>query len=91
MDMGINERIRSCFVVEVAKEKRDGRDVVVLIDSTHSRYYIDPADIERTGFDRWIEKKFMAGVAQTVTVFRYEVVGEGVDRDSWIREVYGVS
>lgn len=90
MNIGDNERIRSCFVVEVAREKRDGKDAIVLIDSTHGRYYVDPDAAATTGFDRWMEKKFMAGVAQTVTVFRYEVVGEGVDRDSWIREFYGV-
>ena len=66
---------RSCFIVDVKVDK-----VIVLSDSQRNRYFIDSSDMDVSAFKKWF-RKFLTGVAQTLTVFEYSVKGEGADME----------
>lgn len=63
-------KFRSCFIVDVSLNADD----IVISDSTHMSYHIDPKNQTlRKEFTDWFKRVFQAGKAQTLTIFSYEI------------------
>lgn len=61
---------RSCFIVDVNITKNS----ICLTDSGKQQYFIDTTDPAAvTEFSTWFKTVFTKGIAQTLTVFRYEL------------------
>ena len=77
---------RSCFVIDVQTPTKDG---AVLLDSTGHRWHVDMSDAAlAAGFKAWFKGTFLAGVAQTLTVFEYETRGTPPENENWIVKFY---
>lgn len=77
--------LRSCFVTDV----KISNEAVVLTDSTNRRWHVDVSDAEaNAGFKAWLKNTFLAGKAQTLTVFRYETRGEAPDNENYVTKFY---
>ena len=78
----MNKRcFHSCFAINV--------DVVgseaVISDSTRAKWHVDMSDEKvKADFKNWLKNVFLKGVAQTLTVFEYEIRGEDPDQEAWI-------
>ena len=80
MSNGKLKQFHSCFVVDV--EVDEAANVVRLLDSNRTKYLyrLDSAD-KAAGFKNWMANTFLAGKAQTLTVFRYHEEGRVPDVD----------
>lgn len=73
-------QFHSCFMVDVEID-RDA-NAVRLMDSTRMKYlYRLDEQRKASEFNRWLKTVFLAGKAQTLSVFRYHEEGEGPDID----------
>lgn len=62
---------KSCFIVEVAIVE----NIVTLTDSSHNRYFMNIKDNNKiTDFKNWFKNVFAKGIAQTLTIFEYELI-----------------
>lgn len=75
--MEIIKAFHSCFLTDVKITK----EVVKIEDSYKNPYYVDASDKEAfESFKQWFKQVFMKGVAQTVSLFSYEIkpIEEGI-------------
>ena len=76
---------RSCFVIDVKIVASGSAKFVTLLDSTNRIWHVDMQNEEcAAGFKAWLKDTFLAGVAQTLTVFEYEIRGVSPDNENWI-------
>lgn len=77
-------RFHSCYVTDVKTEGNTAQ----ISDSARGVWSIDLADHELLlQFKTWLEKVFLKGVPQTLTVFEYEDGGtEETGFDFWIKK-----
>ena len=74
------KQFHSCFIVDV--EIDESANVVRLLDSNRMKYlYRLDGDEKVTGFRKWLTNVFLAGKAQTLSVFRYHEEGQDPDID----------
>ena len=74
------KQFHSCFIVDV--EIDESSNVVRLLDSNRMKYlYRLDSDEKAVGFKKWITNVFLAGKAQTLSVFRYHEEGQDPDID----------
>ena len=74
------KQFHSCFIVDV--EIDESSNVVRLLDSNRMKYlYRLDGDEKVTGFRKWLTNVFLAGKAQTLSVFRYHEEGQDPDID----------
>lgn len=68
--MEVLQAYHSCFLTDVKVTK----DVIKIEDSYRNPYYIDMHDKEAVAsFKTWFHDVFMKAVAQTITIFSYEI------------------
>ena len=80
MDNAKLKQFHSCFIVDV--EIDESANVVRLLDSNRMKYlYRLDGDEKVTGFRKWLTNVFLAGKAQTLSVFRYYEEGQDPDID----------
>ena len=80
MDNSKLKQFHSCFIVDV--EIDESSNVVRLLDSNRMKYsYRLDGDEKATGFKKWLTNVFLAGKAQTLSVFRYHEEGQDPDID----------
>lgn len=80
MDNAKLKQFHSCFIVDV--EIDESANVVRLLDSNRMKYlYRLDGDEKVTGFRKWLTNVFLAGKAQTLSVFRYHEEGQDPDID----------
>ena len=80
MDNAKLKQFHSCFIVDV--EIDESSNVVRLLDSNRMKYsYRLDGDEKATGFKKWLTNVFLAGKAQTLSVFRYHEEGQDPDID----------
>ena len=80
MDNAKLKQFHSCFIVDV--EIDESANVVRLLDSNRMKYlYRLDGDEKVTGFSKWLTNVFLAGKAQTLSVFRYHEEGQDPDID----------
>lgn len=80
MDNSKLKQFHSCFIVDV--EIDESANVVRLLDSNRMKYsYRLDGDEKATGFKKWLTNVFLAGKAQTLSVFRYHEEGQDPDID----------
>ena len=80
MDNAKLKQFHSCFIVDV--EIDESANVVRLLDSNRMKYlYRLDGDEKITGFRKWLTNVFLAGKAQTLSVFRYHEEGQDPDID----------
>lgn len=74
------KQFHSCFMVDV--EIDEANNVVRLLDSSRMKYVyrLDTED-KAVGFKNWLTNVFLAGKAQTLSVFRYHEEGQDPDID----------
>ena len=77
-------RFHSCFIIDV---KCHGTSAI-LTDSTRGSWSVDLTDVNIANqFKEWMEKIFLKGVPQSLTVFEYEDRAEtSMDFDFWIKK-----
>lgn len=82
--MSKTRNFHSCFVVDV---KCHGT-TVTLTDSTRGLWNIDLKNEDMSiQFKNWMEKIFLKGIPQSLTVFEYEDrSANSVDFDFWIKK-----
>lgn len=74
------KQFHSCFIVDV--EIDESSNVVRLLDSNRMKYlYRLDSDEKAVGFKKWLTNVFLAGKAQTLSVFRYHEEGQDPDID----------
>ena len=74
------KQFHSCFIVDV--EIDESSNVVRLLDSSRMKYlYRLDSDEKAAGFKKWLTNVFLAGKAQTLSVFRYHEEGQDPDID----------
>ena len=74
------KQFHSCFIVDVKID--ESSNVVRLLDSNRMKYlYRLDGDEKVTGFRKWLTNVFLAGKAQTLSVFRYHEEGQDPDID----------
>ena len=74
------KQFHSCFIVDV--EIDESANAVRLLDSNRMKYlYRLDGDEKVTGFRKWLTNVFLAGKAQTLSVFRYHEEGQDPDID----------
>ena len=80
MDNAKLKQFHSCFIVDV--EIDESANAVRLLDSNRMKYlYRLDGDEKVTGFRKWLTNVFLAGKAQTLSVFRYHEEGQDPDID----------
>ena len=81
MDNGKSlKQFHSCFIVDV--EVDESVNVVRMLDSNRMRYvYKLDSGVKAEGFKNWMTSVFLAGKAQTLSVFRYHEEGQDPDVD----------
>ena len=80
MDNSKLKQFHSCFIVDV--EIDESANAVRLLDSNRMKYlYRLDGDEKVTGFRKWLTNVFLAGKAQTLSVFRYHEEGQDPDID----------
>ena len=80
MDNAKLKQFHSCFIVDV--EIDESANAVRLLDSNRMKYlYRLDGDEKVTGFRKWLTNVFLAGKAQTLSVFRYHEEGQDPDMD----------
>ena len=80
MDNAKLKQFHSCFIVDV--EIDELANAVRLLDSNRMKYlYRLDGDEKVTGFRKWLTNVFLAGKAQTLSVFRYHEEGQDPDID----------
>lgn len=68
-------QFHSCFVIDVEVDKTD--NVVRLADSSRMKYtYRLDNEGKAEEFKRWLKSVFLAGKAQTLSVFKYHEEGQ---------------
>ena len=74
------KQFHSCFIVDV--EIDESSNMVRLLDSNLTKYvYRLDSDEKAVGFKKWLTNVFLAGKAQTLSVFRYHEEGQDPDID----------
>ena len=74
------KQCHSCFSVDV--EIDESSNMVRLLDSNRMKYvYRLDSDEKAVGFKKWLTNVFLAGKAQTLSVFRYHEEGQDPDID----------
>lgn len=74
------KQFHSCFIVDV--EIDESSNVVRLLDSSRMKYlYRLDSDEKAVSFKKWFTNVFLAGKAQTLSVFRYHEEGQDPDID----------
>lgn len=74
------KQFHSCFIVDV--EIDESSNEVRLLDSNRMKYiYRLDSGIKAEGFKSWLTSVFLAGKAQTLSVFRYHEEGQDPDID----------
>lgn len=74
------KQFHSCFIVDV--EIDEPSNMVRLLDSNRMKYvYRLDSDEKAVGFKKWLTNVFLAGKAQTLSVFRYHEEGQDPDID----------
>lgn len=86
-DNGIRQ-FHSCFMTDV--EVDTAAKTVRMQDSAKMRYVFRLDDAEKAeNFNAWLKGVFLAGKAQTLSVFRYHEEGEPPDQDVVIDKFIG--
>jgi len=74
------EMFHSCFMVDVEIDRK--RKIVRLADSARMKYSYKLDDEEKImGFKAWMANIFLAGKAQTLSVFKYHEEGKDPDTE----------
>lgn len=74
------KQFHSCFIVDV--EVDESSNEVRLLDSNRMKYvYRLDSGVKAEGFKSWLTSVFLAGKAQTLSVFRYHEEGQDPDVD----------
>lgn len=74
------KQFHSCFIVDV--EIDESSNMVRLLDSNRMKYvYRLDSDEKTVSFKKWLTNVFLAGKAQTLSVFRYHEEGQDPDID----------
>ena len=74
------KKLHSCFIVDV--EIEESSNVVRRLDASRMKYlYRLDSDEKAVGFKKWFTNVFLAGKAQTLSVFRYHEEGQDPDID----------
>jgi len=80
MGDGKLKQFHSCFIVDV--EIDESSNVVRLLDSSRMKYlYRLDGEEKAANFKKWFTNMFLAGKAQTLSVFRYHEEGQDPDVD----------
>ena len=80
MNSGKLKQFHSCFIVDV--EIDESSNEVRLLDSNRMKYvYRLDSGAKAEGFKGWLTSVFLAGKAQTLSVFRYHEEGQDPDVD----------
>ena len=67
----MNRKFRSCFIVDVNFKG----DIIVLSDNARNKFYVNLNNANLvTQFKTWFKEIFTKGIAQTLTIFEYELV-----------------
>ena len=67
----MNRMFRSCFIVDVNFKN----DYVILSDNARNKFYVNLKNANLVAqFKTWFKDVFTKGVAQTLTIFEYELV-----------------
>ena len=67
----MNRKFRSCFIVDVNFKN----DYVILSDNARNKFYVNLKNANLVAqFKTWFKEVFTKGVAQTLTIFEYELV-----------------
>ena len=67
----MNRMSRSCFIVDVNFKN----DYVILSDNARNKFYVNLKNANLVAqFKTWFKEVFTKGVAQTLTIFEYELV-----------------
>ena len=67
----MNRKFRSCFIVDVNFKD----DIIVLSDNARNKFYVNLNNANLvTQFKTWFKEVFKKGIAQTLTIFEYELV-----------------
>lgn len=78
MSNGKLKQFHSCFIVDV--EIDESSNEVRLLDSNRMKYiYRLDSGVKAEGFKSWLTSVFLAGKAQTLSVFRYHEEGQDPD------------
>lgn len=84
--MNIRKAYRSCYIVDV----QIADDEIRLQDSSHCSYYIKTSSKDTmSSFKSWLKNVFLKGVAQTLSVFEYEVAQEDGEAKIYIVKFAG--
>lgn len=87
-DSGKLKQFHSCFIVDV--EIDEGNNVVMLLDSSRMKYkYRLETEDKANEFKAWLKAVFLAGKAQTLSVFRYHEEGQDPDVEVVIDKFIG--
>lgn len=71
-----NCRLHSCFIVDVNIKN----NIAEIIDSTNKKFHVDLTNGELYNqFKNWLTTIYLAAVAQTLTIFEYEDLGNEID------------
>lgn len=82
------KQFHSCFIVDV--EIDEGNNVVRLLDSSRMKYkYCLETEDKANEFKAWLKAVFLAGKAQTLSVFRYHEEGQDPDVEVVIDKFIG--
>ena len=74
------KQFHSCFIVDV--EIDESSNMVRLLDSNRMKYvYRLDSGVKAENFKNWLANVFLAGKAQTLSVFRYHEEGQDPDID----------
>lgn len=75
--MNFIKAYHSCFLTDV----KIAKDMIIVEDSYKNRYYVETDNAEAVGsFKTWFKQVFMKGIAQTISIFQYEIkpIEEGI-------------
>ena len=82
------KQFHSCFIVDVEVDETD--NVVMLLDSNRMKYkYRLETEDKANEFKAWLKAVFLAGKAQTLSVFRYHEEGQDPDVEIVIDKFIG--
>lgn len=82
------KQFHSCFIVDVEVDETD--KVVRLMDSNRMKYLYRTNETDKADeFRHWLKAVFLAGKAQTLSVFRYHEEGEAPDVEVVIDKFIG--
>lgn len=75
--MNFLKAYHSCFLTDV----KIAKDLITIEDSYKNVYYVETSNVEASNsFKIWFKQVFMKGIAQTVSIFQYEIkpIEEGI-------------